>query len=274
MSDSIFGLQYFYAGSEDCRPLHRWKGIRDHWFFHFISRGRGLVTLPQQRRNLEEGQGFLVAPHTEVEYQADREAPWSYSWVACSGPEAATAFRSIGLGLAQPWYLPSRPNLEAGQEFRRLVDRLSRESDPFLQIADLLAAFGCLRRHQDLPDWGTSTEGLQESYAALVDDFIRRNYSRHDARIETWAQQIGLSRKHLSEVVRDRRGASPRALLTEYRLAQAAELLASTALSIGAVAASVGYNDPLAFSRAFRQRYATSPRGWRQGLTSPTAKVP
>lgn len=251
----VLGLQFYYAGSEDCRPLHRWKGVRDHWLFHLIHQGRGQVRLRDEQKNLEKGQGFLVPPHTEVDYQADRETPWSYSWIACTGPEAAAAFQAAGLSPAQPWYTRTEPGFAEGQEFRRLVDRLNRETDRFLQTSELVAAFAWLRRGLEAP---------QEGYAALVDDFIRRNFSRQSARIETWAQQVGLSRKHLSEVVKEHRGASPRALLTEYRLVRAGELLSTTDLSVGAVAASVGYGDPLAFSRAFRQRFGTSPRGWRR----------
>jgi transcriptional regulator GlxA family with amidase domain len=52
----------------------------------------------------------------------------------------------------------------------------------------------------------------------------------------------------------------PVAYRTALRLARARELLATTAMNVGAVARATGFADPLYFSRAFRRRFGISPR--------------
>jgi len=58
-------------------------------------------------------------------------------------------------------------------------------------------------------------------------------------------------------------GCSPGDYLTRYRIQRARELLRHSALPIGAVAASVGFQDPLYYSRAFRRETGESPSAWR-----------
>ena len=51
--------------------------------------------------------------------------------------------------------------------------------------------------------------------------------------------------------------------LNEWRLHLAQDLLATTDLSVAAVARRVGYDAEEAFSRAFRRAYGEPPGAWR-----------
>ena len=56
----------------------------------------------------------------------------------------------------------------------------------------------------------------------------------------------------------------PQEYLTNYRLTQAAELLAITDISIESVALSCGYSDPLVFSKAFKAKNGITPSQYRR----------
>ena len=58
-------------------------------------------------------------------------------------------------------------------------------------------------------------------------------------------------------------GRSPQEFLISYRMTKAAELLKLTTLSVGDIGCAVGYENPLHFSRAFKNVYGVSPREWR-----------
>jgi len=77
------------------------------------------------------------------------------------------------------------------------------------------------------------------------------------------ASACGLSRSafadHFSEVV----GISPGAYLTEWRMASATKLLATTYTTVDRVAASVGYRSEAAFRRAFTTALGCTPREYR-----------
>lgn len=261
-----FGLRLYYAGTEDCHPGHAWGGLRDHWLFHLVHRGQGRVTLGGTTVALGPGEGFLVAPDTEVQYQADGLDPWSYTWVACAGPVAEVSFAACGLGAGQPWYRSGDPEFyrPGGGWFRR-VATLMAPDDLFVVTAGLFGALADLKRAGRSSETG-GPQGVvrpADLYWNAVQDCLRTTFSRPDTRVEAWATRIGITRKYLSEVVKQRCGTSPRALLTAYRLDRARVLLRSTGLGIGGVAASVGYRDQLAFSRAFHRAYGLSPTAWR-----------
>ena len=58
-------------------------------------------------------------------------------------------------------------------------------------------------------------------------------------------------------------GSSPHAYQTLLRLQKAQELLADSTLNISEVAAVVGYNNPLYFSRIFKKYVGSPPRDYQ-----------
>ena len=59
-------------------------------------------------------------------------------------------------------------------------------------------------------------------------------------------------------------GKSPKEYLTEYRIKQACHLLRETDLSVSAIAYSVGFENNLYFSKAFRKQKGVSPSEYRK----------
>ncbi|ABW31703.1 helix-turn-helix transcriptional regulator [Acaryochloris marina] len=80
-----------------------------------------------------------------------------------------------------------------------------------------------------------------------------------------FAQQVGLSEHRLNQGFRHLFGTTVFGYLKQYRLQQAQALLHNPNLSIAKVAATVGYRNPEAFSTAFRQQFAISPKAYQLG---------
>jgi len=57
---------------------------------------------------------------------------------------------------------------------------------------------------------------------------------------------------------------SPQEFLTTYRLTRAKEQLALTNTAVSAIAQSVGYRDPLVFSKAFKNLVGMTPIQYRR----------
>ena len=87
-------------------------------------------------------------------------------------------------------------------------------------------------------------------------DYIEKNYS-HKITIEGIADYIGIDRKYLSSLFKDIQHTSPQHFLIKYRMDKACILITDELLSITHVAHSVGYDDPLLFSKMFKNT-----RGW------------
>jgi AraC-like DNA-binding protein len=90
----------------------------------------------------------------------------------------------------------------------------------------------------------------------------------HQRPAEPWtvgslAAEASVSRAHFAKRFTEIMGQPPLSYLSEWRIYRAEELLTDSDLSIANVAKAVGYNDPFAFSTAFKRKRGTSPRDFR-----------
>ncbi len=82
-------------------------------------------------------------------------------------------------------------------------------------------------------------------------------------RVDDLAVEVGMSRSAFVEAFSDVVGVSPRKYLQLQRIEKAARLLRETDLTSAEIAYRVGYDAPEAFSRAFKRKKGTSPKGYR-----------
>ena len=89
------------------------------------------------------------------------------------------------------------------------------------------------------------------------------------SRVATWgsllrqAAEIGL--KALSQAT----GKTTKELILDRVMVEAARLLRFTDLTVGQIAAQVGFTDPLYFSRAFKRQRGESPQAFREKSMHP-----
>ena len=92
--------------------------------------------------------------------------------------------------------------------------------------------------------------------------FLFTHYHTHVC-MQQVSQCVNLSESHLCHLFRREVGVSPHKFLNGVRLQHAAELLATTFLSVKEVMARVGFNDPSHFVREFGKKFGESPRAYR-----------
>ncbi|HLZ01260.1 MAG TPA: AraC family transcriptional regulator [Bradyrhizobium sp.] len=78
------------------------------------------------------------------------------------------------------------------------------------------------------------------------------------------AKLCNMSRATLARQFQDKLGRSPGDLLTDIRMALAANELKKPSISTGAVAETVGYQSEAAFQRAFKSHMGVTPARWRK----------
>lgn len=83
--------------------------------------------------------------------------------------------------------------------------------------------------------------------------------------VDALASAAKLSRSAFASRFRQRVGQSPLEYLTRWRMVKAAQLLRQQRLSLGQVAAEVGYESEAAFSKAFKRQIGQAPGAWRAG---------
>jgi AraC-like DNA-binding protein len=102
-----------------------------------------------------------------------------------------------------------------------------------------------------------------EPLLAEVFGFIEEHYGERIS-LRDVAHAVGLSRSHLTTVVRRKTGRAVGEWISERRMAEARKLLVQTDLAAEEVGRRVGYGDPAYFVRTFRRAHGATPLGWRR----------
>ena len=73
-------LNLYQYGWEQTEPLHSYGPYaRNHYLFHYVISGKGLLFANEQEYAIEGGHGFLIAPGQVTTYRADEQEPWEYT---------------------------------------------------------------------------------------------------------------------------------------------------------------------------------------------------
>ena len=249
-------------GREDCRAGYCYgPAVRDHYLLHFIVGGRGVYSAGGRDYALGAGQGFLICPEEITSYTADGEAPWSYFWIGISGRAAADLVRDLGLGKERPVFC-----FPAEAEERYAEMRGCATESLWGQLALLGALYGLLSQIRPEAAEGAPSPRQYRTGRDYVESailYIQENYPS-PITVAGLAEYLGLNRCYFATLFREHTRVSPRAFLVSTRLGKAAQLLEGGRLSVTEVAKSVGYEDPLLFSRMFRKEYGASPLEYRR----------
>jgi len=105
----------------------------------------------------------------------------------------------------------------------------------------------------------------KELYVKKAVELIQTKYSEKLTIIDI-AKHVGLDRSYLCSVFKEYLGISPQKYLLNYRINKACDILKSTHISVGDVARSVGYQDPLMFSKMFKKIKGVSPSMYAKEL--------
>lgn len=107
----------------------------------------------------------------------------------------------------------------------------------------------------------------QDSLSVQLQRYIQANFSRYLS-LREMADALGVGVTRMCTAVRSECGTTPHAMLTEYRMHRARQLLRQTKLPVREIAARVGLADYNYFSRRFRQCTGCSHSEYRRRAVS------
>lgn len=109
-----------------------------------------------------------------------------------------------------------------------------------------------------------ATTSRRNSLLADATLVIEADHSDPDLRLDQVARRIATSSRQLQRVFDELAGTHFRGELNAVRMQHAAELLVTTDLRIGEIAARVGHRQPAQFARAFSRHHGQSPTAFRR----------
>ncbi|MFC4777016.1 helix-turn-helix domain-containing protein [Paenibacillus sp. GCM10023252] len=180
-------------------------------------------------------------------------ATWEGSSLFTSEPHA-----SIPL----PHWLELDNTARAEELFRGLYQMWNEQQQGYEWRArlGLIALLGELEELQGRPS--LSERQLEEAIRGAM-LHVHQHY-RNPAHREDMARQCSVSLSYFSTLFKQYTGYSYLQYIHKIRLEKAKTMLLSSSLPISAIAAEVGYEDPLYFSKLFSREAGLSPREYRK----------
>ena len=183
--------------------------------------------------------------------------------VHCGGKTGHWAPCSWGSG-DKKLFLPQHGNLPIAwrQAWQELLVYSEKVGDELLPVAKLLA--GGLA--EQLVSQLALNADRGGDLRTTIELFIRFHRSQ-PLQIGDLAEHLGRSVSRTGAIVRELFACTFSALLRQARIDGAKNLLRDPHLKITDVAQSMGFDDPLYFSRCFRAETGLSPKAWRASLS-------
>lgn len=231
-------LYPLYYGHERCLPGKSFgPAVREKYLLHYIVSGAGVFYRNGVAYPVRAGEAFLIFPHEVTVYTADRENPWQYIWLGFDG-ELAPLLASLDSPVLSRASVDLSPLLLCEQEGGEVG----------------LVAIACL--HAMLAR--VLTPARRPDYVSRVENEIEARYNE-EISVASLASSLGLDRRYLSRLFRDRKGIPLGQYIINVRIENAKRLLLA-GIPVLRTAELVGYTDYTVFSKLFRKKVGISPR--------------
>lgn len=231
----------------------------DRLSLSFILKGNGEYRQGRRAWPVRAPGVIIQRPFTYLEHGPDGE--WEELYVNYV-PELVPRFEELHLlPVDRPvWYVHD-------------LDMMRRGATAILDALLEVENFGCADRIDRIaerlildclisdiaPPTGESERSVRGARA-----YIELHY-RESINLDELALDYGMSPSDFRRKWSGLMSAPPGQYLTQLRIREACRLLAETGLKIGEVARRVGYDDPLYFSRRFRQEIGETASAYRKG---------
>lgn len=256
-----------YAGVETCRPKHHWEGIRKNYVIHTIRSGKGWLRTGGRSYELHAGQAFAMFPGEYYSYEADEHDPWEYCWVAFQGYRCATYMKRIGflvggvsryvLDVKEPDLIFEKVLAITNCDKQNCLDELKR----LTLLNEVLIKL--MEQYQGPNESEAAALPAGNLYVRYLVDYIDSHYPEK-IKIAQIADSINMSRSYLTHSFKNVMHMPPKEYLTRVRMRQAQNLLMQTNKTITEIGRLCGYDDSMAFDKAFLKYYGQSPGSYRK----------
>ncbi len=237
-------------------------GVKEHVLIMCLA-GEGRVKIEHHSYHLGRGHGIVLPPRRSHLYAADPKNPWSLFWFHFTGRRAGDYVASLSPAGTGPrfWVQDVDQIADAFEECYRHVLGGYLDAELFGLSTAFARLFGLCRTLQRSPSLRRrQTEDRVLKVLKMMRENLRRTLS-----LDEMARHGGLSVPHFSAMFRKQMNCSPLEFHIRLRMERACALLESTEHTAAEIAYGLGYEDPLYFSRLFRQKIGQSPTAYRRG---------
>ncbi len=271
-NDMFEEFQVVAVGKEKCSASKKQEGplIKNRFVIHYVISGKGFYNLNGKLYNLQAGDIFFIPANQIISYYPDPQDPWEYFWFEYSGHHAFLLNERAGLSVNAPVYKVQKP-----ENFTLLCDamltELNDKTDDLITVSSIYRLLSTVINER-FPKTA-STVNTRDDLISQIFTHINSNYSSPSLSLTSIAAHFNMNASYLSRFFRQTAGVPISKYIIDLRMTKAVNLLKRRDLSIKYVAISVGYSDPLYFSREFSRLYRISPSSYRKELEQEERKT-
>lgn len=242
-------------------PTWRPKGRLDYQLLYIVS-GKGHFYFHGEDRVVYAGRMVLIQPRQEQRYEYFGEDKPEVYWVHFTGSDVKNILRSYNIPMDDPIFYSGASSTYA-YLFKEMIHELQACRVGYEELLTMyLKQIFLLVQRTRMEERPTVSTYIQEEM-----EYARRYFNEHynePISIQEYAESRNMSvcwfQRNFKQIVKH----TPMQYLLTIRVNNAASLLETTNYGLAEIAAIVGYEDPLYFSRLFHKIKGVSPRDYRK----------
>lgn len=252
-------------------PTWRPKGRLDYQLLYVVS-GKTHFFFGGKERIVTAGHMVLIQPRQEQRYDYYGEEKPEVCWVHFTGGDVKNILRRYDIPMDDPVFYSGASSTYT-YLFKEMIHELQTCQTGFEELLEmyLRQIFLLVQRTRQEQKPSVSTY-IQEEI-----EYARRYFNEHynePISIQDYAESRNMSvcwfQRNFKQIV----SYTPMQYLLTIRVNNAASLLETTDYAMAEIAAIVGYEDPLYFSRLFRKVKGMSPSEYRKLMRGSPLKTP
>ena len=241
-------------------PTLRPRGRVD-WQIIYIAAGKGHFILDNQEVIVPAGNMILYQPRQVQNYfyyGADKTQVW---FVHFSGREVRNILKHYEIP-TDGYILHTGISREYEALFRRMRDELVNCSWGYEEMLTYLFRALLMTMHRHMTEKAPRISGFVQDEIERARIYFDEHY-KEEISIEQYAASRSMSTSWFNRSFKNAMGTSPMKYILDIRIRNAQVLLETTDYSISDIAALIGYDNPLYFSRLFSKAKGLSPSRYR-----------
>ncbi len=239
----------------------RKKGSKQYILIYCLE-GQGVIDIMDNRIELKPNSYYIIPPEVIHDYYAVQNDPWSIYWVHFTGPQAENLFTKFNENSTTAARFISfeerRVNLFENL-MEVLEDGYSSKNIEFVNISlwQLLGSFIFSNYFTEI--------GKEKVEGDIITSSIKymKEHMDNILKVEAIASHLNYSSSHFFSLFKKRTGYSPIQYFNHLKIQRACQYLSFTDMSVKEISFSLGYEDPLYFSRLFKKTMNISPLHYR-----------
>tara|TARA_R110001583_G_scaffold24381_4_gene89019 strand:+ start:1341 stop:2228 length:888 start_codon:yes stop_codon:yes gene_type:complete len=261
--------QNFYVSDLGYYPMayHHYrlrKNGANQYIFIYCTKGKGYIYLNNIKTSITPNQFFIIPKNTGHEYKADETDPWSIYWFHFKGILAPELYNRYAATHSNN-YKNIPFSIDRIKQFEKIFNLFNNNYlENHIEYANLLSLnFISSFIYHDFESNIKSHHS--DTLVDLIKSFLMNNLNENFT-LDELAEKFNYSKSYLHTKFKTKTGYPLLVFFNLKKVQKACELLNYTDLSIKEISFKVGFDDPLYFSRIFKNFMGKSPRNYKQSL--------